>query len=98
MPFVTNAADGRGEAGRLAARRLLRTARREEYVLGLSGGIDSALAAYLAVEAVGADAVYCVFMPYRTSSPESLADAMKVVRGAGSENAHGGHHAHGRRL
>lgn len=43
----------------------------EGYVVGLSGGIDSSLAAALAVRAVGAEAVYGLFMPYQTSSPDS---------------------------
>jgi NAD+ synthase len=52
-------------------------------VLGLSGGIDSALVAYLVAEAIGADKLLCVLMPYRTSSPESRADAEEVVRRLG---------------
>ena len=42
-------------------------------VLGLSGGIDSALVAYLVAEAIGADRLLTVLMPYRTSSPASRA-------------------------
>jgi NAD+ synthase len=49
-------------------------------VLGLSGGVDSAVAAYLAAEALGPDNVHTVLMPYRTSSPESRSDAEEVVR------------------
>ena len=41
----------------------------ERAVLGLSGGIDSALVAYLVAEAIGAERLLCVLMPYRTSSP-----------------------------
>ncbi|RPH93716.1 NAD+ synthase [candidate division KSB1 bacterium] len=52
---------------------------RSEFVLGLSGGLDSAVAAYLAVQAVGHDALQCIIMPYRTSSPQSLADAKLVA-------------------
>jgi len=40
-------------------------------VLGLSGGIDSALSATLAVEAFGPENVVAVMLPYKTSSPES---------------------------
>ena len=47
----------------------------ERAVLGLSGGIDSALVAYLVAEAIGAERLLCVLMPYRTSSPASRADA-----------------------
>src|SRR5262245_32409925 len=48
-------------------------------VVGLSGGIDSALSCLLAVEALGAENVLAVRMPYKTSSPESLADAELIV-------------------
>ena len=44
-------------------------------VLGLSGGIDSALSAAVAVDALGAERVWCVMMPSRYTSPASLADA-----------------------
>jgi NAD+ synthase len=48
-------------------------------LLGLSGGIDSALVAFLVAEAVGPDNLLCVLMPYRTSSPESVDHARLVV-------------------
>jgi len=65
----------------------LRQAGFERAVLGLSGGIDSALVAYLTAEAIGADRLLCVLMPYRTSSSASVDDASEVVRrlGAASE-------------
>jgi NAD+ synthase (glutamine-hydrolysing) len=44
-------------------------------VLGLSGGIDSALTLALAVDALGADAVQAVMMPYRYTSPMSIEDS-----------------------
>src|SRR5438132_6700875 len=43
----------------------------ERVVLGLSGGIDSALSATLATEALGAENVVALILPYKTSSPES---------------------------
>jgi NAD+ synthase len=55
----------------------------ERAVLGLSGGIDSGLVAYLVAEAIGAERLLCVLMPYRTSSPASRADAEEVVRRLG---------------
>jgi NAD+ synthase len=44
-------------------------------VLGLSGGIDSALCAAIAVDALGAERVHCLMLPYRFTSADSLADA-----------------------
>ncbi len=58
----------------------LRQAGFERAVLGLSGGIDSALVAYLVAEAIGPERLLCVLMPYRTSSPASRSDAEEVVR------------------
>ena len=54
-----------------------------DVVFGLSGGIDSAVVAYLAVEAFGRERVHPVIMPYRASSPGSLADARKVLADLG---------------
>jgi len=48
-------------------------------VLNLSGGIDSALSCFLSAEAMGADNVLVLFLPYRTSSPESAAHAQQVI-------------------
>jgi NAD+ synthase len=52
-------------------------------IVGLSGGVDSALVLLLSVEALGRENVLAVLMPYRTSSPDSAGDAMQVVRQAG---------------
>lgn len=52
-------------------------------VIGLSGGIDSALSAYLAAEALGPANVLAVRMPYRTSSADSLTDADAVIAALG---------------
>ncbi len=52
-------------------------------VIGLSGGVDSAVVAYLATEALGKQNVLAVLMPYKTSSPESAADAKLVVEQLG---------------
>jgi NAD+ synthase len=51
----------------------------ERAVLGLSGGIDSAVVAFLVAEAIGAERLLAVLMPYRTSSPASRTDAETVV-------------------
>lgn len=64
-------------------RSQLRQAGFERLVLGLSGGIDSALVAYLVADAIGADGLLAVLMPYRTSAPSSRADAEKVVSALG---------------
>jgi NAD+ synthase len=52
-------------------------------VLGLSGGIDSAVVAYLCARALGPENVHAIRMPYRTSSPDSLADAQAVIDALG---------------
>ncbi|HEY6089284.1 MAG TPA: NAD+ synthase [Gemmatimonadaceae bacterium] len=48
-------------------------------VFGLSGGVDSAVTAFLSTQALGAENVIAVRMPYRTSNPESLAHAQLVI-------------------
>lgn len=52
-------------------------------VLGLSGGIDSALVAYLAARALDPKRVTGLLMPYRCSSKNSLTDAMTIVKALG---------------
>jgi NAD+ synthase len=52
-------------------------------VLGLSGGIDSALTAAMAVDALGGDRVHCVMLPYRYTSNESLSDAAGCAEALG---------------
>jgi NAD+ synthase len=52
-------------------------------VIGLSGGVDSALSAFLSAEALGAENVLAVRMPYRTSAEDSLLDADKVIETLG---------------
>ncbi|HEV8022755.1 MAG TPA: NAD+ synthase [Candidatus Lustribacter sp.] len=52
-------------------------------VLGLSGGIDSALVAFLCARALGPENVYAFRLPYRTSSADSLADAQRVADALG---------------
>ncbi len=69
------------------ARKILASFLREEVtrtglsraVIGLSGGIDSALSCALAAEALGPQNVLAVRMPYKTSSPQSMADAQLVI-------------------
>ena len=52
-------------------------------VLGLSGGIDSAVSAYLSAEALGPENVLAVKMPYKTSSSDSVSDADAVIEALG---------------
>ena len=74
-----------------AARRIIREFIRAQLrqagfgkaVLGLSGGIDSALVAYLVAEAIDPADLLAVLLPYRTSSPASRGDAEEVVRRLG---------------
>ena len=55
-------------------------------LVGLSGGVDSALSCFLAAEALGPENVLAIRMPYRTSSPDSLEDAQKVIEITGVQS------------
>lgn len=57
----------------------VRNAGFQKGVIGLSGGVDSTVAAFLAVEALGRQNVVGVIMPYKTSSPDSKKDAETVA-------------------
>ena len=59
----------------MAVRDYVEKNRFKGVVIGLSGGVDSALTAAIAVDALGADRVHCVMMPSRFTSAESLEDA-----------------------
>lgn len=48
-------------------------------VIGLSGGVDSALVAFLAAEALGKENVLALMLPYKSSRPESVADATEIA-------------------
>jgi NAD+ synthetase len=52
-------------------------------ILGLSGGIDSALVAYLCARALGPENVFAIRMPYKTSASSSLSDAQRIVDALG---------------
>ena len=49
-------------------------------VLGLSGGVDSALTAAICVDALGPERVHCLMLPYRYTSDDSLSDAAECAR------------------
>lgn len=55
-------------------------------VISLSGGVDSALSCYLAAEALGAENVMAVRLPYKTSSPDSLEHAQAVIDALGVQS------------
>ena len=58
----------------------------ERAVVGLSGGVDSAVTTYLAAEALGPSNVIAVRLPYRTSNPSSLEHAQLVIDSLGVES------------
>ncbi|MEM8770535.1 MAG: NAD+ synthase [Pseudomonadota bacterium] len=67
----------------LAVRHYVEKNRFKGVVIGLSGGVDSALTAAIAVDALGDDAVRCVMMPSRYTSQESIEDAEACARRLG---------------
>ena len=67
-------------------RRETRKAGFSRVVLGLSGGVDSAAAAFLATRALGPKNVLCASLPYRTSSADSLRDARRLARRLGARS------------
>jgi len=70
---------------RLGLRDYVRKNGFEHVVIALSGGIDSALVALIAVDALGPDRVTCVVMPSPHSSPETQADARRIAGNLGVE-------------
>jgi NAD+ synthase (glutamine-hydrolysing) len=71
------------QALRLGVRDYIRKCGFQKVILGLSGGIDSALVAAIAAEAVGADRVLGVLMPSPYSSEHSVTDAIAVAANLG---------------
>lgn len=78
---VAQEADNIGNFLRVA---LARTLRRRGIVVGISGGIDSAVTAALAVRALGPERVFCLLMPERESSPDTLALSRGLARHLGT--------------
>src|ERR1700685_1447612 len=70
-------------AGGLGLRGDVDKTRFKGVVLGLSGGVDSALCAALATDALGADRVRCVMLPYRYTSKDSVDDAAAIAQTLG---------------
>ena len=58
----------------------------ERAVLNISGGLDSALACYLAAEALGAQNVLALRLPYKSSSQDSLEHAQLVIDALGIQS------------
>lgn len=52
-------------------------------VIGLSGGLDSSVVAFLTAQALGAENTYGVLLPYKTSDPSSVSDAQEIIRALG---------------
>ena len=73
--------DLKEEIGKISEfiRSELRKAGFSKIIVGLSGGIDSAVTAALSVQAIGCENVFGVMLPYRKSHPDSLSDAIKVA-------------------
>ena len=71
----------------LGLRDYLRKSGFTDCVLGLSGGIDSALAAYIATQAVGPGHVHGLLMPSRYSSEHSVSDAKLLAENLGIDHA-----------
>lgn len=67
----------------MALRDYLRKSGFGKVLLGLSGGVDSALVATIAVDAIGAENVRCVMLPSEYTSADSLADAEAVAEALG---------------
>jgi NAD+ synthase len=67
-------------------RRQLEQTGFERVVVGVSGGVDSATVAHLAVRALGPDHVLAVRMPFRSSAAESETDALRVVEALGCDS------------
>lgn len=77
-PLTLNAPEAISELTAFIA-KTVKDAGFSKVVLGLSGGVDSALSAYLSTRALGSKNVLCLRLPYKTSSPESLAHAQLVI-------------------
>src|SRR5437773_8449540 len=73
-------------AARLRA-QLASTLKRRGLIVGMSGGVDSSVCAALAVEAVGPQRVFGLFMPERESDPESLRIATSFAEQLGIQHA-----------
>jgi NAD+ synthase len=84
-PAVAMALDRAAATARIEAflQTTLRKLNRRGCILGVSGGVDSAVCAYLAARAVGSDRVVALLMPERESSEEARGRARRLCEGLG---------------
>ena len=68
-------------------RERMESAGKSRLVVGLSGGLDSAVSSYLAVRALGSESLTAFLMPYQTTAPQSTEDARLVVSELGIAHA-----------
>lgn len=73
------------QAAMLGLRDYLRKTKQSKILIGMSGGIDSALSAAIAVDAIGADNVCCVMMPSEFTSSDSIEDAKDCAAKLGAK-------------
>lgn len=83
MPFPYDAYDDLYSALVLGVKDYFQKQNFSSALIGLSGGIDSALVACIAVKALGKENVFCLAMPSRYSSEQSYTDALKLTKNLG---------------
>jgi len=67
---------------------ILEYAGKEAGIIGVSGGVDSAVTAYLTVKALGPERVYCYILPSKATPREDIEDAIEVIRRLGLPKDH----------
>ena len=85
LPFEQDSMYDMMTALKLGVHDYFKKASQKKAIIGLSGGIDSALVAVIAKEAIGAENVLAIYMPTRYSSPHSFEDAKELAENLGIE-------------